>query len=199
MTRTIPRSSNRRPHLPADLVATLRAGDRTGLGLGHYSDELLWPTDPAAVHTLTLLREATAAGAARRFVLAVCAKHNIAEAVAELAELLVSELVTNAFRHAAPPPKDIPGVADVFDLTITVLPGGQVLIEVHDFDPRPPRVVPEPAAEDVRDLDSDLGLAGAGMRLWQYVPVSAGVRPDEQATGKTVWALVGATGGREVR
>ncbi len=67
----------------------------------------------------------------------------------ETAELLVSELVTNAAKLTGPPPAALrdcglasPGIIDVM---LRYLPGHRLVIEVSDCDPHPPA----PADPDV--------------------------------------------------
>lgn len=88
--------------------------------------------------------------------------------VGDIAALLVSELVTNALRHAAGP----------VGVRLVRGPGGVagvLLVEVSDPLPDPPRErVARPDDEDGRGLQ----LVAAAARRW-------GTRPG--GTGKTVW------------
>lgn len=81
--------------------------------------------------------------------------------------LVVSEMVTNAVRHASPP------VA----LEIQA-EGGRVHIAVHDGSPDPPRARPAPSDAE----------GGRGLLLVELLCEDHGVRPDPP--GKTVWATL---------
>jgi anti-sigma regulatory factor (Ser/Thr protein kinase) len=113
---------------------------------------------------LRLPLDARAAGLARRFLRECrCGEHHLE--VLDEAELVISELVTNGVRHAAPP------------LTIRVsCPAGDGLqISVTDGS------ADGPTARDADDLDE----TGRGMALVDYVSDDWGVDRDEN--GKTVW------------
>ncbi|MET8946720.1 ATP-binding protein [Streptomyces sp. NPDC004542] len=89
------------------------------------------------------------------------------DSLADLAALLVSELVTNALRHATGPV----GVR----LVRPAEPGDALLVEVSDPLPDPPHErAPRPDEESGRGLQ----LVAGSSRRW-------GTRPGE--TGKTVW------------
>ncbi|MBQ1091702.1 ATP-binding protein [Streptomyces sp. B93] len=123
--------------------------DTTG---GHA--EWTFPADPGAVRA--------ARGLVRRQLRGWGLDH-----VGDLAALLVSELVTNALRHATGPI----GVR-------LVRPGpsdGTLLVEVSDPVPDPPR---ERAARPEDESGRGLQLLASTTRRW-------GTRPGE--TGKTVW------------
>ncbi len=81
--------------------------------------------------------------------------------------LVVSEMVTNAVRHAGPP------VA--LELHAE---NGRVLIAVHDGSPDPPELRPAPSDAE----------GGRGLLLVDLICEEHGVRPDPP--GKTVWAAV---------
>src|SRR3981081_2013087 len=86
----------------------------------------------------------------------------------ETAVLLVSELVTNAVRHARPG-------ETVLALRLEIT-GTSVRIEVHDADPR----WPQPSTPD------GLEESGFGLMLVNALASKWGVT--ETATGKAVWA-----------
>jgi two-component sensor histidine kinase len=80
--------------------------------------------------------------------------------------LLVSEIVTNAVRHAATP----------FELTITV-DGEQVTVAVIDHDRAHPPTVRNPQPHDT---------SGRGLRIVDQLATSWGTEPVEQ-DAKRVW------------
>ncbi|MFI8193593.1 ATP-binding protein [Streptomyces sp. NPDC085946] len=91
----------------------------------------------------------------------------------EIAELLTSELVTNALVHTD----------DDAVLTATVGPGG-LRVEVRDFVARRPRVCAQSA---------DDGTHGRGMVLVQSLADAWGIRA--HGVGKAVWFELGAGAG----
>jgi anti-sigma regulatory factor (Ser/Thr protein kinase) len=113
-----------------------------------------FPADPGAVR------------AARTAVRDRLAAWNL-DGLADVAALLVSELVTNALRHATGPigvRLVRPGVVD-----------GVLLVEVSDPLPDPPR-------ERVAALEDE---SGRGLQLVAHAAHRWGTRPG--VTGKTVW------------
>ncbi|MFJ4203586.1 ATP-binding protein [Streptomyces sviceus] len=116
--------------------------------------EWTFPADPGAVR------------AARTAVRNRLAAWNL-DGLADVAALLVSELVTNSLRHATGPigvrlvrPEGVDGV---------------LLVEVSDPLPDPPRA-------RVADLDDE---SGRGLQLVAHAADRWGTRPG--VTGKTVW------------
>ncbi|MFF6861857.1 ATP-binding protein [Streptomyces ardesiacus] len=93
------------------------------------------------------------------------------DSVGDIAVLLVSELVTNALRHAAGPI----GVRLVREAAAADGAAGILLVEVSDPLPDPPR-------ERVAGPDDE---AGRGLQLLAAVARGWGTRPG--GTGKTVW------------
>ncbi|MBD9702148.1 MULTISPECIES: ATP-binding protein [Streptomyces] len=89
------------------------------------------------------------------------------EVLADITALLVSELVTNALRHATGPI----GVR----LVRPADPSGTLLVEVSDPLPDPPR-------ERAADVDDE---SGRGLQLVACSSRAWGTRPGE--AGKTVW------------
>jgi anti-sigma regulatory factor (Ser/Thr protein kinase) len=116
---------------------------------------------------LTLAATARAVGLARRATHEALVSWRAAHAE-ETAALLVSELVTNAVRHA-----DTGGSALVLRLEFA---GSWLRIEVHDADPR----APQPRTPD--QLDG----SGFGFVLIEALADNWGVR--EATIGKAVWA-----------
>ena len=134
-------------------------------------------------------RRATVAFDARFFTAAACWDWHLSAPVLLAATTVVSELVTNAVRHAGWP-------ASRTLLLVTVRIGGAYLVvEVADPDPRQP--CPGLAgldAEQVRDSASPTGLSGMGLSLvvpafaeyWDTNPVPG---------GKTVRAFIPVSAG----
>ncbi|MCX4857199.1 ATP-binding protein [Streptomyces canus] len=113
-----------------------------------------FPADPGAVR------------AARTAVRNRLSAWNL-DGLADVAALLVSELVTNALRHATGPIGVRLVRPDAAD--------GVLLVEVSDPLPDPPR-------ERVAALDDE---SGRGLQLVAHAARRWGTRPG--ATGKTVW------------
>lgn len=108
--------------------------------------------------------DATAAGEARAFLRrAACAEHQ-AEVI-EDAELLVSELVSNGLRHAAPPLR----------LRVRCDGGRRLVVSVSDGD----HADLTPRAAD------DSAESGRGLTLVDYISEEWGVENTDE--GKVVW------------
>lgn len=112
-----------------------------------------------------LAADPTAVRSARRLLVQVCQASGTAARVVDVAELLVSELVTNAVLHGRSRPR----------LTVTPTAGGGLSVGVGDDNSRLPVV-----REDDRDA-----LDGRGLRLLDLLSSRWGVRPDPP--GKVVW------------
>jgi anti-sigma regulatory factor (Ser/Thr protein kinase) len=121
---------------------------------------------PAGIHRVVHLEPTVAAPAqARRLVRAALA--TLPRETTDLAELLTSELVTNAIRHGSG------------QVMLSLNCGDGVLaISVSDDDPRMPFVQPE---------DELLALGGRGVRMVQRLAQEWGVTPREAGPGKVVW------------
>lgn len=119
------------------------------------------------VHELALDAGAGALRAARQFVTDILEGDEWAEA-RERAQLLVSELATNALRYGAPP----------ITLTVTI-DGRCVEVAVRDEEPSAPRAT---AAV------GELAESGRGLRLVAALASNWGTR--SHPTGKTVWFTV---------
>lgn len=161
------------PH-PALLLCSLPAGadvpgaraheDRTQ-ALEHVDDRSGAPRE-----RVVLPHGPQGPGRARRAVRA-CVERFGLQAVREDLELVVSEMVTNAVRHAAAP------------VTLEVQADDHgVLVAVADGSPEPPRA---------RTADDD-AEGGRGLLLVDLLSVEHGVRPEPP--GKTVWAALATRG-----
>jgi anti-sigma regulatory factor (Ser/Thr protein kinase) len=100
----------------------------------------------------------------------------------ETAELLVSELVTNAVKFAGPLPAGVRHTdlarVGIIDIMLRYLPD-QLVIEVSDSDSRPPRAAnPAPDSEGGRGLI----LVEALSKEWSYYFPPSG--------GKTVYCIM---------
>lgn len=128
-----------------------------------WSIQTRWPSDPRHVRD------------ARRFV----AERLDADALGSFADtvgLVVSELVTNAVRHANSP----------FRVTVA-RDGDRIVVEVHDESPSPPALHPQdPSA-----------LGGRGLHLVSALSVDWGVTPHPRG-GKTVWACLDVADSRQL-
>jgi anti-sigma regulatory factor (Ser/Thr protein kinase) len=122
---------------------------------------------------------------ARRHARDVLGKWRMPAETTETAELLVSELVTNACKFSGPPSAIVTysglGSAGIIDVTLRYLPG-RLVIEVSDSDPSPP-VAANPG------LDSESGrglmLVDALTEEWSYFLPPSG--------GKTVYCVIRVT------
>lgn len=111
-----------------------------------------------------------AARLARRVTASTLTELGCAGDTLDIAQLLVSELVTNSFRHAA-----------TTALLRLAHEGHDLLVEVEDADPRQPQVLhPENDA-----------LGGRGLALVESLAARWGVDPvvdgDNKPIGKVVW------------
>jgi len=120
---------------------------------------------------------------ARRQTEAVLGAWQLPQETTETAQLLVSELVTNALQTASRPPGQLTGswLDDVqrICLTLRLLPG-QVVIEVSDNDRHPPVL-----ARASIDAESGRGLmlVDALAKEWSYYCLPSG--------GKVVYCVIG--------
>lgn len=135
------------------------------------------PMDAGAFALVTLPTSPFWARRYTRFFLDSC--RGISEGTAETAELLVSELVTNAVLHARP---DAAGTVAGTVLRLEY-GGGWLRIEVHDTSPHAPR----PRTPDWLDE------SGFGLMLVDSLATKWGVQ--QTAQGKAVWAELDARPG----
>jgi two-component sensor histidine kinase len=121
---------------------------------------------PSEIHRVVELEPTLAAPAeARRFVRSVLGDE-VARETIELAELLTSELVTNAIRHGS-------GHVSV----ALRRQSGTLAVSVSDDD----------AAMPVAPPEEPLALGGRGVRMVQRLAQDWGVSPRENGPGKVVW------------
>ena len=119
----------------------------------------------SAAYQLLLTRGAESVREARRFVARTFAGAGWADQ-RDIAELLVSEIATNAIRYGTPP----------YEVTIDVR-GDVVEVAVSDDDPNPPR--------PVDSLGDELAESGRGLALVAALADEWGTRT--RSGGKTVW------------
>jgi anti-sigma regulatory factor (Ser/Thr protein kinase) len=120
----------------------------------------------AGIHRVVQLEPTLAAPAEARTVVRTALGDVVRREVTDLAELLTSELVTNAIRH---------GTGYV---TLSLRCGDGVLaISVSDEDPSMPLVQP----------DEPLAVGGRGVRMVQRLAQDWGVTARESGPGKVVW------------
>lgn len=116
---------------------------------------------------------------ARRHVVTTLTLWN-AESLIQTANVLASELVTNAVTFSAGGGTG-PGIAGVRQISLTLqLLGGELVIEVWDGDPRPPVLV----GEEDRDAERGRGLVlvEALSKDWGYELLPSG--------GKVVYCVI---------
>lgn len=110
----------------------------------------------------------TAPALAREYLAEVCALWGRADL--DLAQLLVTELVTNAVRHGAGPVR-----------IHTTMVGHRLRVDVADEAPERPRL------EEV----TPTGLGGRGLFIVNSLANRWGVEPSVVGTGKAVWFEIG--------
>jgi anti-sigma regulatory factor (Ser/Thr protein kinase) len=108
----------------------------------------------------------SAAGGARMFVVQVCAAWAVPHDIGTAAELVASELVSNAIQHAHTPSR----------LTLTYT-GAVLRVAVRDYCPCPAPTRPRPVAIGA--------LRGRGLHLVAALANDWGL--DRHPDGKTVW------------
>ena len=120
--------------------------------------------DNVALERITLGRDPAEVGRARRHVARACA--GMSSDLVSIAQLLTSELVTNALKH---------GRGDI--LLHVVDEKSQIRVEVSDE----ARGTPTRGVVDGRDE------SGRGLMLVERLSAAWGVRADRGRGGKTVW------------
>ncbi|MGW6752016.1 SpoIIE family protein phosphatase [Streptomyces sp. NPDC055006] len=149
-------------HLCNDILYTLRSKDRPGDAV-----LLLARTRPFPAHSLAtwlLDHDTTAAATARGHTRRTLADWNVNEDTAYAAELIVSELVTNAIRYGSPP------------LQLRLIKNRTLTCEVHDDSATSPRL------RHARTVDE----GGRGLFIVAQLAQSWGTRYTTE--GKTVWS-----------
>ncbi|MFD5062015.1 ATP-binding protein, partial [Streptomyces sp. NPDC058394] len=145
-----------------DILRTLRSKDRPGDAV-----LLLARTRPFPAHSLAtwvLDHDPTAAAIARGHTRRTLADWNVDEDSAYAAELIVSELVTNAIRYGAPP------------LQLRLIKDRTLTCEVHDDSPVSPHL------RHARTVDE----GGRGLFIVAQLAQRWGTRYTTE--GKTVWS-----------
>ncbi|MFK0116616.1 ATP-binding protein [Streptomyces sp. NPDC090994] len=138
-------------------------------------------------YALRLPHDPRAARVARMTVRAALSSHGRHELVDDV-ELLASELVTNAYRHAGGP----------CSLRLTALGDGRVRVGVWDNHPYVPVLFTDAEANGRRTVPPD-APGGRGLRLVREYAETWGawslgdVLPGRPGTGKLLWFEVGAT------
>lgn len=139
---------------------------------------------PPSISELTLAATPNAVSWARRHTVDVLQRWRFPDEAIEVARLLISELATNAIRHARPTtPADIGSAksADPGTIVLRLWPTERgVVISVTDRDPQPPT----PRTSD------NSATGGRGMLLTEAMANRWGYYPTQLHPGKTVWAEV---------
>ncbi|MFE7598735.1 ATP-binding protein [Streptomyces sp. NPDC057494] len=140
---------------------------------------------PPSISELTLAATPNAVAWARRHTVDILQRWRFPDEGIEVARLLVSELATNAIRHAHPT-KTAAAAADSAGIGTIVLmlwpSDGGIILAVSDPDPRPPA----PRASDAS------ATGGRGLVLIQTMANRWGYSPTQPHPGKIVWAEVPA-------
>lgn len=139
------------------------------------------PTNPP-VCDLTLAATPSAVSRARRHTVDVLRRWQLTSDNVDTVRLLVSELTTNAVRHAKPAPEFVPPspfkiTTISLKLCLTEL---SVLVLISDRDPRPP-------ARRTADKDA---MCGRGLLLTEAMASRWGYYRLSRNVGKVVWAEV---------
>jgi anti-sigma regulatory factor (Ser/Thr protein kinase) len=127
---------------------------------------------------LTLAVASNAVGLARAQVNMTLQQWGVPKSMRSDLLLVVSELVTNVVRHAAPPPT----VVGILDLVLDLLPDTTVRAQVRDAGVRPPVLR---AVDKEAESGRGLRLVAGFSKRWGSYPVLTG--------GKVVWADIDLT------
>jgi anti-sigma regulatory factor (Ser/Thr protein kinase) len=143
------------------------------------------------VYALRLPHDPRAARVARVTVRAALDGHGRHELV-DTVELLVSELVTNAYRHTAGP----------CSLRLTALGDGRLRVGVWDADPYVPAPLAGPPGDRTAPAPPGAG-GGRGLHLvreyadaWGAWSLGDGGLPERRGAGKLLWFETGSPGSR---
>ncbi|MET8829076.1 ATP-binding protein [Streptomyces sp. NPDC004610] len=140
---------------------------------------------PPSISELTLAATPNAVAWARRHTVDILQRWRFPDEGIEVARLLVSELATNAIRHARPTKTSEAAAHSVsigtIVLTLWPIDSG-IILAVSDPDPRPPA----PRASDAS------ATGGRGLVLIQTMANRWGCSPTQPHPGKVVWAEIPA-------
>ncbi|WP_079169187.1 ATP-binding protein [Streptomyces sp. CC77] len=140
---------------------------------------------PPSISELTLAATPNAVAWARRHTVDILQRWRFPDEGIEVARLLVSELATNAIRHARPSETSDAAAATTGLGTIVLMlwpTDGGVVLAVSDPDRRPPT----PRAPDAS------ATGGRGLVLIQTMATRWGYSPTQPHPGKIIWAEVPA-------
>ncbi|MEF9904753.1 ATP-binding protein [Streptomyces sp. P9-A2] len=140
---------------------------------------------PPSISELTLAATPNAVAWARGHTVDILQRWRFPAEGIEVARLLISELATNAIRHAQPtePSETATEYAGLGTIALKLWPtDGGIILAVSDPDPRPPA----PRAGDASPT------GGRGLVLIQAMANRWGYFPTQPHSGKAVWAEVPA-------
>ncbi|OII61524.1 hypothetical protein BJP40_05020 [Streptomyces sp. CC53] len=131
---------------------------------------------PPWAYTLQLPQDPRGPGIARSMLRTVLAAHGLRPLIT-VAELLASELVTNAYRYSDAP----------YTLTLRAVEPGRVRLGVWDSNP----LIPAPFRGGPATPAGDTDERGRGLRLVQSCADSFGAYPFDTGGGKLLWVECG--------
>ncbi|WP_051966862.1 ATP-binding protein [Kitasatospora mediocidica] len=147
------------------------------------SETVACPPAPPIETACWFPRHPKSAGRARMLLREFLSTRPGGELYVEAAELVLSELVTNALVHARTSPGRLIMVR--FELP----PDRLLLIEVHDASPKAPT-----ARRATGPEGSEAAESGRGLVLVEALSTDWGSRPRAGGVGKCVWAIVAPEG-----